>query len=590
MNVGRLGRAGVVALAIGVGLVGVHFGNYALNLLTVVFVYAIAVVGLDLINGFAGLLSLGQGGFFGIGAYTVAIGAMHSGLPGVALITIGVLAAAAAAAPIAFVVSGRGQTVSALVTLAFGLITSSIIGGLTLTGGPTGLPVEPGALFPGLTMTPGTTYVVAWMFLVVAVFLLYVMRIGSGGRALAACRHDGRLAAACAVNVKAHRGMAFVIGSALAAVGGGLFAYAELFVSPTSVGLTQSVEFLMMLVIGGAGTGWGSLIGALLVVGLPSEVQSLGNLQLLGTGAISLAVLIWFRRGIAGSLEYWFSYWRRKRGRLRRRSSIPSESAVAGLRRPLPLTAGDGLLAARGLVRRFSGVIAVDDMEIDLNVGEIHGLIGPNGAGKSTMLNLLSGADIPDGGTIAFRGGDLTAVPAHVRARSGIARTFQHATLVPVLTTLENVLLGAHAHVERRIISAAARATGVPYAIPLEDEARAVLWEIGLGEVADEPSHVLTAGQRRLAEVARCVMSRGCALLLDEPAAGLNETETAHLGQVLTDLVAAGRAILLVEHDMSLVMSVSTRVTVMDRGAPLESGTPEAIVGSDVVAEAYLGG
>lgn len=586
MRSGLVLRLGGIVLIVLLVFVPSHVGVYGLNLATVMVVYGIAVLGLDLINGFGGLLSLGQGGFFGIGCYAVALGGAHTSLPGVVLLLLGVGVSVIIAVPMGLLVSRRGQTVCALVTLAFALIMSSVIEGLTVTGGPTGLPVTLGNLVPGLLLTPRSVYEVALGCVVVTVLGLAAVRASSGGRALSAGRYSAKLGEACGVDVRNHKLACFVIGSALAAVGGGLYAYTEAFVSPSSIGLTPSILFLLMLVIGGAGTGWGGLIGVGLIAGLPGEVQRLGNWQQFGTGVIALAVLVWFRRGIGGSLEYWI----RSHGP----QKVVVEAHAPGGEMPRVVTGPPGTAAcpaleAKGLSRHFAGVMAVTDMDLSVHSTEIHGLIGPNGAGKTTLLNLLSGADRAGNGMVRLEGGDVSHAAAHVRTRMGLARTFQHAALVPGLTTTENLLLGAHTRIRGRVGTGILAVIGFRRRVQLEIEAREILCILGLGNVADKPSDALTGGQRRLAEVARCVLSGARVLLLDEPAAGLNEVETAELGAVLLRVARSGRAILLVEHDMSLVMSVSDRVTVMELGQRLSVGTPAEVAADDAVVEAYLG-
>ena len=244
---------------------------------------------------------------------------------------------------------------------------------------------------------------------------------------------------------------------------------------------------------------------------------------------------------------------------------------------------GPMTLEARGLSRRFGGLLAVADVSLDLRPGVPHAVIGPNGAGKSTLIALLSGAIWPDDGAILLNGADVTALPGWRRARAGIGRSFQRANLFAALSVFENARLGAQSSIPGwRLAGKAAEESGA------RDQALAALEQTGLAAVADQPAATLSHGQRRLLEIAAVLAAQPRVLLFDEPLAGLGPEETAPVVSLLREL-ATTHTLLLVEHDMDVVFAIAAQVTVMVDGRVLETGTPGAIRGSAAVRDAYLG-
>jgi branched-chain amino acid transport system permease protein len=263
--------------------------------------------------------------------------------------------------------------------------------------------------------------------------------------------------------------------------------------------------------------------------------------------------------------------------------------AAAPLPRKTMPRRGEAVLQARGITRRFGGLVANDGMELTLHAGEILALVGPNGAGKSTMFNQLSGVDTPDEGQVLFRGAGVAGKGARHIARLGMSRSFQHVRLLPRMSVLENVALGAHMRVRGGALASALRLDRATEAQLLAEAARQ-LARVGLTERMHEPAGALSLGQQRVLEIARALASDPCVLLLDEPAAGLRLGEKQVLDRLLRQLRGEGMAILLVEHDMDFVTNLVDRMVVMDFGRKIAEGEPEQIQRDPAVLAAYLGG
>nr|WP_246174389.1 ATP-binding cassette domain-containing protein [Pandoraea bronchicola] len=553
--------------------------GYFVVVIAGVALLAICGVGLNLLLGLTGQVSFGHVGFYAIGAYAVAILTTQAGWPfWPAWLAGGVMAALTGGLLALPALRVRGPGL-AMVTIAFGFIVEhGAVEWRALTGGQNGLM---GVMPPGIFGVAGSERVVAVAALaVLGVALLIYARISRGawGAAMRAVRDSETAAASIGVNPLIVKAVAFAFSAALAGLAGGLFAPLQSMVTPGMFSFLQSLLFVLVVMIGGAGTIAGPLVGAVVVGLLPELLASLENLRLLCFGVLLLVVLWGAPNGVIGVLGTWW--------KSRRRASPEDVRADATAPLTLPVLAQGQRkgLAAHGLAMTFGGVKAVADLSFELPAARVTSLIGPNGAGKSTVLNMLSGFYRPQAGTRTLGGDALAARGACDSARHGVARTYQTSQLFGGMSVLDNVTLALSAGRLGGLLGVARMRSNVH-----REAATALLRACGYhGDVelmAADLAHV----DRRLVEIARALATRPAVLLLDEPAAGLSTQDKAQLGKLLREIAGSGVAVGLVEHDMSLVMGVSDGIVVIDAGRFLAQGSPTAIRHDERVRQAYLG-
>ncbi|WP_454730787.1 MULTISPECIES: branched-chain amino acid ABC transporter ATP-binding protein/permease [Cupriavidus] len=570
-------QVGAMALALAAaGAAALLVNGYFVFVIAGVAMLAICGVGLNLLLGLTGQVSFGHVGFYAIGAYAVAVLTGQAGWSFWAAWPVGALLAAATGALLALPalrVKGPGL---AMVTIAFGFIVEhGAVEWRALTGGQNGLM---GIAQPALPGVDGGERALALIALVVlGLALAAYARIARGpwGAAMRAVRDSETAAASVGIDPLVVKTVAFAISAALAGLAGGLFAPLQGMVTPGMFSFLQSILFVLVVMIGGAGTVAGPVLGAVVVGVLPELLSSLENLRLLFFGGLLLLVLWVAPGGMAGLLA---RLWQRARGP----RAAPREGAAAGLPQ-LPTEARRGL-AARGLSMVFGGVRAVDDLSFDLPAGAVTSLIGPNGAGKSTVLNMLSGYYRPRAGGRSLGEAALPARGACHSARNGIARTYQTSQLFAGMSAVDNVAIA----LRRGRLGPLLGIAGFN-APAVRRQALALLAACGYAGDPDAGAADLAHVDRRLVEIARALATRPAVLLLDEPAAGLSREDKARLGALLRGIAASGIAVGLVEHDMSLVMDVSDGIVVIDAGQHLAAGTPAAIRGDPQVRRAYLG-
>jgi branched-chain amino acid transport system permease protein len=578
----------IAASVIVIALLPCVLAPFSITLLNYIGIYAFVALGLVLLTGIAGLVSFGQASFMGIAAYATAWTSAVMGLSP----WLGLILALAVTTAVAVVVGALTLRLSghflSLSTIAWGMALYFTFGNMESLGQYNGIPGVPAISIGALALTASDRfYYLVWGALLIALFAAYNLLQSRAGRAMRALRGGNVLVESLGIGAFRTRLVTFVIAAVLAAFAGWLYAHMSHFVSPTPFGITASIEFLMMAMVGGAGYLPGAVLGSALITLMKDSIQDVlplvapgaaGQLEIVVFSALFIVFLQHARDGIVPFIARWLPEPARQR---------PAPAKPLPRRgQPAP---NEILMKVDGLQRRFGGLMAVDNVSFDVRAGEILGLIGPNGAGKTTMFNLITGALPVSGGRIVFAGKDVTNAPQRRIARAGIARTFQHVKLRPLMTLLDNVLLGTYVRTRSGALAAALRLDRGEER-RAQYEAMRQLERVGLADRCFERAGNLPLGNQRLLEIARALAADPVLLVLDEPAAGLRRQEKLALADLLRALRAEGLTILLVEHDMDFVMRLVDRIVVMDFGCKLCEGNPHAVRSDPRVQEAYLGG
>lgn len=585
-------RWAVAAVLLGI-LPLITTDDTVLRYVDLALVYGVVVVGLNLEHGYAGIVNIGPGAALGVGAYTVAIVSHHLHWPQ----PLPFLVLLAVLFPVATIFGGAAVVLSrfhfTMLSLYSALLVPVVVdhGGF-LTGGDTGFSdIEPLEV-AGWRPQGAALYLLLAAILLVAVWIGHRLVDSRWGRAWVALADDELAAQAVGIAPRPTKFGVVLVGTLFALVGGGLFVSAwpgnclpdvPCVIGPNYFGFSLSVLLFAAVVLGGAGSRVGPLAGTGLLVALSwyfdTHDDVPGNWQEVIYGALLVLVVVALPRGLSSF------------GRL---FEVPVAPVTPPRRddppRFPPRRRPVAALEVVGLHVRFGGVVALDGVDLTVAPGEIHALIGPNGSGKTTVVNCISGVVQPQAGTIRLGGRDLPPVPLHrcyERARLGIARTFQTPRVQSSLDTRANVMQGLF------LLPGADRGVAWARRRRLEEERRrratALLEAVGLGHRIDAPAGVLSHGERRLLEVARALVSEPSVVLLDEPAAGLAPEERRTLVAVLRACRDWGCAVVLVEHDLHLVLDVADRVTVLDHGHVLCSGTPDVVRADPAVATAFMG-
>jgi ABC-type branched-subunit amino acid transport system ATPase component/ABC-type branched-subunit amino acid transport system permease subunit len=543
-------------------------------LATVAAFMAVSLIGLNLIFGVTGMLSLGQAAFVVIPGYFAGI-LDGFGVPASAAIPAGIIASIVIARLVAEIFIRLPGIYFALGTLGFAFVVEGLARAFPgVTGGASGLVLE-----SPVTLTRNQWYMLSIVSLCLALTSFALLVRGRFLRTMRLVRHDELAAQILGINVVKVKAQVFTIGSAYSAVGGILFAYYVSVLAPDSGGVNASLEALAMLVIGGAGSLFGPLLGAAAIQWLFAIAGEAKRYELLVYGAGFFLVVLYAPTGIAGLLRRAWPAPSRHFAPHHYQASAPRSNAEPQASASLAAKCASEspiCLQVENVAKHFGGLAAVADISFEVRPGQIVALIGPNGAGKSTLFNLISGIEVPTQGRVLLDGKDLAHIAIHERAVS-IGRSFQVPRLIPDLTALDNILSrldhlpGQH----NELLGATA--------------ARRQLETFGLGDLADIPASRIGLGQHKLIEIVRAAIGNPPLLLLDEPAVGLTFEEVARLADLLHVLKSGGSAILVVEHNIGFVSTVADQVVVMESGRLIASGSPQSVMVDQKVKDAYLG-
>ncbi len=616
-----------IAIAIFLLLPWLPINGFYLFLAQTFFYTAIAVTGLNLLLGLSGQMSIGQAGFYALGAYGSALTSLKLGWPVPLSITFGVLIAAIGGGLVGvFALRTRGLYL-AMTTLAVGYILD-IVGQrwISLTGGAMGLSGVPSLDLGFPKMSATVFFYVSGASLIIVQLLADFINQSRLGRNLRAIRESEVFAASVGVDVSLWKAAIFAFAAALAGLGGAFFAHQSGYVGSDAFSVRLSIALLIATVVGGLGTKTGPLLGTLILMAIVEVIADIHKYGLLIYGSILLIVLLAFPKGAAGLISTLAQRFKgsasnitttsvqdgertsaaavshtgaditgtdpstgatiRSSTRASANDSSPQSTRDSGA---LPMQQGGNTsLSIQGISKSYSGLKAVDQVSVEVKPNTIHGLIGPNGAGKSTIINMIAGIYRADEGSIHLGDLDLSSLDIAKRANLGLARTFQNLQLIEGVSVLDNVLLGiAHKHSYSHDF--VTWLSGGELEGDERKEAFAILEFFGLAQFADRLPTQLPYGHRKLIELARAIAQRPKMLLLDEPIAGMNTQEAKAIAQVITKLRSHGITILLVEHNMEFVMSVCDTISVLNFGKLIACGTPAEIQNNPEVIEAYLG-
>ncbi|MGQ4274947.1 branched-chain amino acid ABC transporter ATP-binding protein/permease [Terrihabitans sp. B22-R8] len=561
---------------------------FELRIFTLVGVFALMVIGYQFIFGHVGALALSQATFFGIGAYVTAILAVRLDFTFPVTLAASIVFALLIAFFIAIPVLRLSSHYFALATLGISQIATLLaLEWVSLTGGGNGLPGVPLPSIGGISIPRGwPMLLLVWGFVAIGAFFAWQMMRGLYGKACHMLREDEVAARSLGIDIDRIRLTMLLLSAGYGGAAGALFAHVNRIASPEALEFKTMVLCLTMAVVGGRTRVSGAIIGAFIIVHLPEWFRVFEQAYVMINAIILITLLILAPEGIAGLIARLLP---KGKGVDRQKMlSMSSRPGASPEPRGALLPSSTPILEVHGLVKSFGGVRALDNVSFRLQRGTITAVIGPNGSGKTTLVNCITGLEKPDDGAITLGGAEITGGMPHDIARRGIARTFQNLRLVDDMNVLDNVAV-ARFEAEKISPLAALRVGREDASLQrAHSYALHLLHRLGVEEV-DRPCGSLAYGVKRRVEIARALALDPQVILLDEPAAGLNESEQNDLANRLQDLAASGVTLLIIEHNMPFLRSLATYMICLDQGRLIAEGRPREIYEHPLVLDAYLG-
>jgi len=566
--------------------------TYEESVIIACFLLAIMASGWNLISGLAGYVSLGHSAYLGVGMYTGAILSKSWGIQPMYLMPLGGIVAGVVAI-------GVGAIVLRTRSHAFVIITIAVLWSMQLlaqvakpfTGGADGIVVPPPPWAKEFGNMP--YYYMFFAVLLLTILLAWFVMNSRLGAGLVAIRNDEGKAASIGINTTLYKVTAYALSAIPFGVAGALYGQYLSFVNPIGAfGILTSVILVLAALVGGRGTLWGPVIGGF-IIALSNEVATVSaggvSARVLIMGIVLILVVMFLPAGLLPTISASLKRRREKSGAVK----FIDQTSIANSRTDVDTTAiaarvsrapahAENILEVRNLVKSFGGVRAVDGVSLSIERGTITGLIGPNGSGKTTLFNCMTGTFSPTSGQVLLDGQEITKDRVWTRAHEGLGRTFQITRLFKSMTVLDNLVAPLEKTSARQMVAGR-------YAGEEVNRAREILEFMGLQEFEKQDAAALSFGQQKLVELAQVLMLRPSIILLDEPASGINPTLIEKLANVIRRLNEAGTTVLIVEHNISLVLSLCSEVHVLAAGQVLTSGTPEEIRTDPLVIEAYLG-
>jgi branched-chain amino acid transport system permease protein len=579
-----------------------------LDLLTRIALLGIAAMGLNLVLGYARQYWLGQSGLFAVGAYVSALAVTKWGLPFWAGVPLATVATAATGVIIGLPGLRLRGFYLALATFYFAFIVPDVASHFTYLGGANGLVGIPRLSVLGHKFQVKEMYGVAVFLLVITVLAISNVMNSHWGRVFRFVGFHEEAASCAGMRVWNVRLLVYFLSALLVGLSGAMYAYVNRFVYPGSLGIDMMILILAAVVIGGLATQIGPVVGMAILLFLPQVTKDFDKYSLLIYGVLLILVMAIVPSGVVPASRQLFeralglarSAWRSRFGGGEtatsdgeERTDGDQEALIANLGFvrtvgiPNEPTANKPLLVVEHVSKNFGGLVALNDVSLELRPGTLTAIIGPNGSGKTTLLNVISGLHKPNSGRVFAEGLPAGYAP-HVLARSGARRTFQTPVLLASLPVMDNVLMGMGMPVTGLAVASLWPAAGA-WERESRQRAREILAFLGLTGLENSAAGSLPAGQQRLIELARALLPGPRLLILDEPTVGLTSTETAAMGRVLKQLVDAGVAVLLVAHDMTFIMGHADSIVVLDHGEVVARGTPEDIQADERVVRSYIG-